>query len=152
MEVTWPLLRDMILTQDHIENITWFSLMIDTQSEQIRKLSSDTVSVSVAEHVEDSIRQFCKQNEIELKRRNIQFECRAYNEIPTVHGFLFNDSVIFLSFCSIKNEKFFGAPNPYLRLDSPLYPSHDEVTVHFIQSFKLWFEYLWRNARKIWPT
>ena len=149
MEMTWPLARDMLLSQDHIEDITWLSLMVDTQSQQIQGLWSDTVSKKVASNAEDSIQKFCKNNDTELKRRNVRFECKAYSEVPTMHGFLFNDNALFVTLCGIEDKKLLGAPNPYLRLDSPRHPSSDQAAVHFLNSFESWFQHRWHKARKI---
>lgn len=152
MEATWPLVHDMLLSRENIENITWLSLMIDTQSKKIQKVSSDTVSVSKARKVEKEIKKFCEQNQTTLKQRKIRFECRAYDEIPTLHGFLFNDDVVLLSLCAIRNNKLFGMPNPYLRLSRPGHPLRDEAALHFIEAFESWFEHRWRSARQVWPA
>ena len=152
MEVTWPMVRDELLSREYVRDITWQSLMIDYTSTGIRNLSSDTVSLGTAEEQEKEIREFCATMAADLAGRGMCFECRAYNKVPTIHGFLFNDNVGFLSLYSLRGGKLFGSPNPYIRLESPIHPAADEAAVHFLLAFASWFEFHWEKGRKIWPN
>jgi hypothetical protein len=151
MEVTWPLVRDMLLLPEDTEDVTWQSLMIDRHDEAIQLHSSGTVSTKVALDVEEKIKEFYDKNKVEIERRNIRFECKTYSALPTMHGFLFNGSVLFFSLCGFKDGKLVGAPNPYIKLEGPRKPSSDEAAAHFIEAFEDWFSYHWERGRTVWP-
>lgn len=151
MEVTWPIVRDELLSRQYVRDITCQSLIIDHTSPNIRKVSSGTVSVGTAKKQESEIRKFCARRAADLAGRGLRFECRAYDTVPTIHGFLFNDNVGFLSLCSLRGGKLFGSPNPYIRLESPAHPTMDEAAVHFLLAFASWFDFHWKKARRVWP-
>lgn len=152
MEVTWPMVRDELLSREYMHDITCQSLMIDYNSTEIPELDSDTVSVGTAEEQENEIRKFCAMTAADLAGRRMRFECRAYNKAPTIHGFLFNDNVGFLGLCGLRGGKLFGSPNPYIRMESPIHPAADEAAVHFLSAFADWFEFHWKKGRNIWPN
>jgi hypothetical protein len=153
MEVTWPIVRDKILgplPPQQFRDITWQSLIIDSLDEKIQRHSSETVSVIRAQAVEDSIRDFCKRHESEWEERNVKFECRTYSVLPTIHGFLFNNEVLFFSVCGMKGGKLVGSPNPYIEMTVSGKRQSDKAP-HFIQAFDGWFEHFWKHGRHVWP-
>lgn len=154
METTWPLVYEIIQTPSlEVKDITWRSLMIDPQSPAIRKHGSNTVSTSTARDQAKKMVAFFRQNEDEMARRKIRFECRAYADLPTMHGFLFNDEALFFTVCGIKKGKLAGSANPYIRFDrgGGAEGQGDDSPAHFIGAFEDWFEERWRHARRVWP-
>jgi hypothetical protein len=151
MESTWPLVREMLLSSPVTENITWQSLMIDSTESGIRKVSSDSVSISLARKIERDIQKYCYKQVTELRKRRIRFEVRAYDDLPTLHGFLFNQQTLFLSCCGIQGGRLKGSPNPYYRLDDARQSAADHAGNHFLTAFHQWFDHRWKKGRRIWP-
>jgi hypothetical protein len=155
MEVTWPLLREMILHPDRPEqlrNITWQSVMIDPKEKEIQRHSSDTVSARVARDAEKQIKLFCEQHHGALEERGIKFECKAYGQLPIMHGFMFNNEVLFFSLCNVKRGRLVGSPTPYIEMSTSRAKPSDRTSKYFLEAFNGWFEYYWEHGRKIWPS
>jgi hypothetical protein len=151
MEVTWPIVREMILRDKQLRDITWRSLMIDHRAKEMQALLSGTVSVGFARERENLIAEFGELHGAEMARRNINFECRAYSEVPTIHGFLFGEDTVLLTLCGIEGGKLIGSPNPYITLKRTPQATREDAAGHFIGAFKGWFEHRWRSSRKVWP-
>jgi Predicted nucleotide-binding protein containing TIR-like domain len=151
MESTWPLVRDEILAVDEMEGVTWHSLMVDPESEQLSTLWSDTVSQETARNSERNVKIFCPQMRENLLLRQVDYRCKTYSAIPLVHGFLFNSSTAFISLCGLREGKLFGAPNPYIRIDKLNRGRIDATATHLIQAFGSWFDHQWTHAsRLVW--
>jgi hypothetical protein len=149
MEMTWPLLKDRVLDNPKIKNLTWQSLMIDPASATIKKASSDTVSIRTAVNSKVEIRKTGSRIKDKLDERSVNFECRAYANLPLLHGFLIDpQGVLLLTFCDVKNNQLIGRPNPYWRLDNT--PT-SEISTHFFSVFRNWFAYYWKSGSKVWP-
>lgn len=152
METTWPLLREMLLDPKHIVGVTWQSLMVDSSSDKIREAASETVSLVMAQEREKNILSFFEKHGKSLEKRHIRFECRAYGDVPVLHGFLCNSDTAFLSLCRIEEGKLVGAPNPYIRLDRPKDQESDVAAEHFLSAFEDWFALAWARARRVYPS
>ncbi len=150
MEHTWDLLYGEILANPSAHDVHVQVLMIDHRSEAIRMVASASVSQKIAARSEKQIVGDCRHNAAALSKRNIIFECRAYSEVPTFHGFLFNDMLLF-SFCNIEDGRLWAKRTPYLQLEEPSARSRDEAANYFIGTFRNWFEHRWTTARSIWP-
>lgn len=151
MEVTWPLVRDTLLLPEYTKDVSWHSLMIDSRVKAIQKHSSGTVSTRVATTAEKNMKGFYDHHRVDVERRNVSFECKAYSALPTIHGFLIDGTVLFFSLCGIKKGKLVGSLNPYIELNGPRVPSRDEAATHFIEAFEDWFDYHWKIGRRVWP-
>jgi hypothetical protein len=152
MEFTWDLIRDYVMA-DKWKQLKWRSLMIDFNSERVRKFSqtSASVSVEIAEDREKTIQVFCSANRQILQKHGISFECKAYAIEPFMHGFLINDDNLSVNFC-IANEK--GELTlPYLDFvkNERIPGLNDKVAKEYIAVFHDWFEQQWKRARPIWP-
>lgn len=152
MEYTWGLiLRDHVMKCDWPKGVTWRSLMIDSNSPAMKKIASDTVSVDAAEQREKDIKKFCDEHGADLKRRNIDFQCRAYTSLPSIHGFAVNRH-LYVSFCRNEKGKLLCAAT-YLSFcsDSEDIAQDTEISNHYIDVFNNWFAQHWEKGRRIWP-
>jgi hypothetical protein len=150
MEHTWSLLYSYVLDPD-VTDVEVEALMIDHESEAIRNVASRSVSVAMAAEREQDIIDHCRREAKSLAERRVRFECRAYSDVPTFHGFLFNEKSLLISFCDIKDGRLEAKQTPYLQLDQPAAMSRDHTAYFFISVFRNWFAHRWNTARKIWP-
>lgn len=149
MEITWPMLKDRIIENPAVENVIWRSLMIDPNSEVIKDITSRTVYTEAARKNQDEIMDACEASKAEMERRQIKFECRAYQSVPSIHGFLVNENVMLLTLCGLSSDgKLVGRPNPYWRFERAV---SSETATHFFKVFEDWFSYHWSKGRRIWP-
>jgi len=79
------------------------------------------------------------------------FACRAYREVPVIHGFLVDGKHLYMSLTSVEDGRLSGAPNPYTAELKPEQPERDVVAHHLISVFEGWFEHLWTTSRRVWP-
>jgi hypothetical protein len=100
---------------------------------------------------EKEIKSYCRVAQADLRSRNISFACRVYSEVPVIHGFLINDKQLFVSMCSVGNQRLVGSPNPYLFVERPDTPGKDVGGAHLLTVFETWFQHLWRKGRRVWP-
>lgn len=152
MEVTWRFLSDRLLGPSQQTDVSCRAQFIDWRAPAIKKAKSATVSISTARKREREILNFCRKNAARLKQRNMRFECRAYSEVPVIHGFQLDGNTLFISACGIRRGGLIGAPNPYFRLERPESAGDDEVGAHLFEVFEGWFEHHWKKGRKIWPA
>lgn len=148
MEVTWTFIRDRILTKADVRNLEWRSVMIDPQSPTIRQIEHETVSTTTAAQRIEAIRKTLSSMAKKLSDRNIKFECRMYSSVPVLHGFLVNDSVLFLTLLRIEKGKLIGAPNAYWKFVRM--PSH-AANEHYFQAYSDWFNHAWDTGIPVWP-
>lgn len=149
MDITWPVLKDRLLGNSAIENVKWQSLMIDPDSSAVQKLESDTVSTKSARVHSAEIQDMCEGKKLELRNRKVDFECRCYQDVPILHGFLVGRSDLLVSICGIADDKLIGKPNPYWRLTRA---DIGDVRDHFFDVFEQWFDHQWRTGKKVWPA
>ena len=148
MDITWPVIKDRLLGNSAIENVTWQSLMIDPDSPAIQKLESDTVSTKSARDHSAAIQDTCEGKKLELLKRGVNFECRYYQDVPLLHGFLVGRSDLLVSLCGIIDGKLIGQPNPYWRLTRA---DVGDVRDHFFDVFEQWFGHQWKTGKEVWP-
>ena len=148
MEFTWPIMKG-ILDRPDMQKLDWQTLMIDPTSEAIKNVASNTVNLDEARRNQREISKTFEEKKAELERRAIHFECRTYQSVPLMHGFLFDESVLFLTLCGMTSDgKLVGRPNPYWRFDkNPDSPA----TGYSFQVFNDWFTYHWNCGRQVWP-
>jgi hypothetical protein len=147
----WDLLRDGVLNRDKIRDLKWLCLMIDPESAEMVEADSPSVSRDAARQAMTKIRQMLSQAKVQaqLKSRNLEFECRAYCELPRMHGFSVQDHALLLSMCDIDQDgKLDATSTPYFRFNAKD-AAHSQ---HVIVCFQNWFDYRWERAsRQVWP-
>lgn len=156
MERTWALIRDELMRRSWPKTLEWRSLMVDGSAEVIKKLenSGPLISARMARLRASEILKHCSTEVDALAKANVTFACRAYSEVPIVHGFLIDEQILFASFCA-DDGTVLTIPPSYIRFDSkPGSPSELDTTTaeHFIRVFSGWFNSRWEKARPVWPT
>jgi hypothetical protein len=149
MEITWPLLKSRIIENQSTKNVIWRSLMLDPNSNVIKKLASPTVDPKAARRQALEIKKKCDQFKSSLKRRKVKFQCRKYQTAPFIHGFLVNETELFVTLCHVDNKgKLIARPNPYFRFRKG---SKSKAEENFFIVFNRWFDYHWRKEKRVWP-
>jgi hypothetical protein len=146
MEVTWHIIHHRVLANHDVNNVTWRSLMVDPNSKEIQNVASPSVSLEIANQRVREIQKVCSELQYDLAERKVTFECRAYSNVPVIHGFLVNGSALLLTLTGMGAGKLIGAPNPYWR-----FVRRPEDTAHLFGAYSQWFDHIWGEARKIWP-
>ena len=107
-------------------------------------MATDTAAFQISK-----IRRRGKVSKDALHTRGVIFECKASPVTPVVHGFLVNETVLFLSLIRVDTEgRLIGGGNAYWKFLKR--PQH-EATCHFFQVFSDWFDYGWKAGRNVWP-
>jgi Predicted nucleotide-binding protein containing TIR-like domain len=149
MELTWGPIESRFLTPDQVKNLTWRSLIIDPESPVIQAVASDSVDTGTAAVQISKIRRRGRALKDALAARGVTFECKASPVTPVVHGFLVNETVLFLSLTRTGADgRLGGGGNAYWRFLRR--PEH-EATSHFFHVFSDWFDYAWSAGRNVWP-
>lgn len=155
MELTWAFIRDHAMNTQWKPKMQWQSLMIDSTSEGIRRMSGpgSILSAETAERRETEIRRFFSGGgAATIRSSGLKFECRAYVSEPFMHGFLLDDRALFISFCSFDDKKWISSPYmEFLKEATPGYELDSKAATHFIKVFENWFKRQWTIARIIAP-
>ena len=151
MEHTWSCFISEILPLHHKHGLELRVLMLDHQAPVFRRMSSSSVSVKMARLREEGIQRFLRSNHRSLEDLNIRLECRAYNQLPPLHGFLVDSRLLHVSMCSVEGGRLIGEPNPYTSLVRPSARLVDRTGAHIFDVFESWFEFLWKKSRSVWP-
>lgn len=142
MAEAWNLLRDGILGDDRITDLTWRCLMIDPDSPDIVAIESESVSTDSARRAISNIQQTLAEphRRQSLEQRKIVVEFRTCPEPPRLHGFMIEGQGLLLSMCGLTAEgKLNASRTPYFRY-SAREQSHP---CHVVNSFHDWFEFHW---------
>ena len=154
---TWNI-YEALLAQPDVRNITVQTLMFDGHSREIAAVSkrSGSPTARAALQNEKRVITFLKaQNRSsELAKRGIHFECRAYDRVPFVHGFLMVRHKLLLTMLRFQNGKMEGQPNPYWDFDYPKTKSTSKARTirHSFEAYEMWFDRQWKIARPVWPV
>lgn len=146
MEVQWHVLCHHMLEAQSIRNMSWKALMIDPDSALLHAMASPAFSPEWAARRAAEIASECARLEQSMRRRKIRFECRAYDALPLLHGFLINERTLLMSLSVVNGGKLIPAPAPYLQFERGA-PGAE----HYFDVFSGWFEFLWANSKRIWP-
>lgn len=148
----WDLLRDGIVKDENVRDVTWRCLMTDPESVTMHEAKAWSSSVdqqkarSAIAAIQDTLSDKILAGQLSI--RKLAMEVRAYREIPVMHGFLVQDQALLWSMCDISPEgKLEATRTPYFRfkLGERAYSSH------VVNSFEHWFDYHWKTAGRIWP-
>jgi hypothetical protein len=109
--------------------------LIDNRS----NISSDSIKFSIA-----SAKKFADNPDL----NKFEFEMRQYDLPPIAHGFIINDTHVFLGFTEIKDGKLIGGIKPYIYLNKQQYES-SQIALHYFTFFKSWFNCYWNNSNTV---
>lgn len=148
MEQAWPALRDRFVFNARCPAVQWHSLVIDPRSPTLQQLDGPSFSTSIAAAMIDNLTHVCQEVLARHLQSQVSVQCRAYDSPPTVHGFLVNGRVAYVSLCGLSSNWSSGTSSPYLRFQKGRgIPAAD----HMVESFGTVFAYHWNRARPIWP-
>ena len=151
MEFTWGLiLRDHVMKYDWPGGLIWRSLMMDSTAADEMRTTSDVASIATAMNREEEINKYCREHEADLKRQKIQFECRAYASIPSMHGFAIGKQ-LHVGICRSENGKLACAPYLSFSSEREDIALDAEIAEQYISVFNNWFEQNWQTGRRIYP-
>ncbi len=145
---TWGLINGL-LSKPKVHDFDWQTLMIDPDSSAIREVAGTTVSITVAAGRIEQIRKTCSRMEEPLKTRNVGFACKKYDAVPVLHGFLVNNSALFMTMTRMENGELIGDPNHYLTFEAR--PGGESIDYAFT-AFSNWFDHFWAKGSDIWPV
>lgn len=148
MEQTWPAIRDRFLLPARSPEVRWRSLVLDPRSATLKKLEGPAFSTSIAAAMVDNMATVWREDGARLAKGPVQFECRAYDALPGVHGFVVNDDVAYVSLCGLSRDWSAGTGSPYLRFkrDTGIVAAD-----HMIASVRALFDFHWLRSRPVWP-
>lgn len=134
------IVKQYILPNHQIKNINFKLLLIDPTFPEINKISSHW-----GKEIEPVIKELNVMNEQFIKSgRNILFQWKFYNHLPTVHGIMFEDSRLLFGFFHWiekgKKQELIGAEKPYIYLENK-----ETRSKIFFETFKNWFDYNWKE-------
>jgi hypothetical protein len=129
------------LEKEAIQNVTWRCLMMDPDSREI--IAAEQAILKIERLLSEP------KFKAQLDARKLEFQCRAYSDLPRMHGFGVEDFALLLGMCDIDEEgKLDATRTPYFRFNA----KNNTHSQHVIFSFQHWFDYRWSRAtRIIWP-
>ena len=148
MEQTWPAVRDRFILDRTCPRTTWQSLLIDPQSSEIKRLEGSSFSTKIAAAMVDNMTTILGALSADRTKSPVTYQCRAYDSAPSIHGFLVNDKVAFISLCGLSQKWTDGTSSPYLRFQKG---RGIQAADHMVDSFRTLFNYHWEESRRIWP-
>jgi hypothetical protein len=145
LEIGWAILRDRVLGNPDVHDLHWRCLIIDPDSTAMKTAASDSVSLGIARERITQIKEWCTAHAADLASRKVDFECRSYDSLPVVHGFLVHTAGLLWSMSDIEGGR--------LRAQQTQYWEFDDLpaNAHIVQSFGNWFEHLFDTGRPVWP-
>jgi len=144
MADAWIMLRDGILQNNKITDVTWRCLMIDPDSPEIAAVESDSVSTKSARQAIDIIRRILAEPErqADLRNRRVVVGLRTYAELPRLHGFMVEGQGLLLSMCGWTAEgRLDASRTPYFRFNA----REESYSYHVVSSFHDWFQLHWEK-------
>ena len=148
MEQTWPAARDRFILDPACPRTEWKSLIIDPRSSEIKTLEGSSFSTGIAEAMVDNMTSVLGAASADRMKSPVSYQCRAYAFAPSIHGFLVNDTVAFISLCGLSRKWTDATSSPYLRFEKG---SRINAADHMVESFRTLFDYHWEQSRRIWP-
>jgi len=145
LEVVQTFLTYRVILQKDFRNLDYKGMLLDTEAELIRPLidGGSSIHSTTARAVVDKFNHQIAENEQLLDHRDISIEIRSYGLPPTVHGFLVDDSHLYLGFTEFHGGKLHGGQFAYLYLSRS---GSDEMTAHLFRVFRSWFMYHWKRG------
>ncbi len=149
MEQTWPAVRDRFILDPTCPRTDWRSLIIDPRSAEIKRLEGSSFSTTIAAAMVDNMRTVLRAASADHTKGSVTYQCRAYDSAPSIHGFLVNDTVAFISLCGLSRKWTDGTSSPYLRFHKG---GGIQAADHMVDSFRTLFDYHWDQSKRMWPT
>ncbi|MGA7812784.1 hypothetical protein, partial [Caballeronia sp.] len=84
-------------------------------------------------------------------KKDISVEARAYNELPTMHGFLIDDSVLVVGVCDTFDGIIKTTPYMVFVGDQEEQNLDPDIARNMIEIFSSWFDAHWSTGRRINP-
>ncbi len=114
MGVTWPTIKNRLIDQTDLRNVTWRTLMVDPASPSVKSVAGAGISCQVAATRIKEIKWAREALNHAQRNRNIKFECRTHKDVPPFHGFLIDSEKLYLTMSKISpNGKYESASSPY---------------------------------------
>ncbi len=129
-ETVWPNLVATLIDTESIRNVTFKGLIIDPEAEIINQYCQDRISPEISRTTIGKVRNVIRKKRQQLEDRGILIDLRAYGDLPIIHGFGINRSVLFLSMTEFAEDELSGGFGAYLAIDDH-YP--DQVKQYFIK-------------------
>ncbi len=77
-----------------------------------------------------------------------QLEMRQYDMPPIAHGFIINDTHVFLGFTEVEDGKLKGGIKPYIYLNKQECTS-SAIAQHYFTFFRSWFDAYWNISKTV---
>ena len=146
LETVMPKIRFQFTTNKKISNLKYRGLIINPDSDRIKpmigkpgSITKDNVIRSIASYVE-------LKNNDNLKKKDLSLQLKQYDLPPIFHGFLVNQTHLYLGFTEIVDNKISGGEFPY-RLYT--YKNDCDLTKHYFKLFQTWFKHTWENSSEL---
>ncbi len=149
MEQTWPAVRDRFILDPTCPRTDWRSLIIDPRSSAMKHLEGSSFSTTIAAAMVNNMTTVLGAALTDHTKSAVSYQCRAYDSAPSIHGFLVNDTVAFISLCGLSRKWTDAACSPYLRFWKGI---GIQAADHMVNGFRILFDYYWEQSRRIWPT
>ncbi len=143
---SWATLH--LLNDDKIENLKYYGLVIDPESDHIKEYVGVDGGIRI-ESARDAIARitsYAKKEASKLRLRSITIEIKAYSLPPVIHGFTVNNQDLYLGFTEIENSRVEGAKYPYLYYK---YDSNSNKNKHIFNVYNTWFNDTWIKSRTV---
>jgi hypothetical protein len=148
LENVMPWIRQKIMHSIKSKNLVCDlkSLLVNPESIYLKELidgDSDLLSSTVLSSIE-----MAKNLTILDDSWKFKLELRQYDLPVIFYGFMLNKEHLFIGFTEIHKGKIKGGITPYIYLNRKV-DNDSKFTEHCFRFYNDWFEYYWRNSKKI---
>lgn len=132
-------------------HLSYRGMLVDVGADQVRDHIDGRSSIhsGTANAVIEKINNHIGESAAALARRSISIEIRTYDTLPNIHGFLVDDSHLYVGFTEFDGDKLQGGQFPYLYLRQG---GSDEMTAHLCRVFGSWFRHYWDRGTTVCET
>ncbi len=120
--------------------IIYKGLIVNPDYEKLFPLINDPSNVR-ASYVNSSLEQ--AKSISNYPRKKLQIEIKSYSNLPHYHGFIINETHLFIGFTQIVNGKIMGGNYPYLYIRKDKTSKWNQ---HLFNMFISWFNYTWETS------
>jgi len=148
--VTWPEIEMTYLSGNKYSNLDFRIIIIDPDVDYPGNISlkqqwQDNASINI-----NHIKRYLKDNEADLKRRNIRLYIKKNQHIPYIHGFEINRTHLYWSFCGTSMEN----GQRVLKGGGDYYSYHqfsenNPAVISRFEVFNDWFDCWWEDAKDV---
>ena len=148
MQHTYPCLQ-AICERSWPQGIHWRTVFIDHEQDHLSKALRNDVEIKLdtARDNEQRLSKLVRAKAKELAANKIKLDARAYDDLPSMHGFLVNERVLIVGICMLEKLRIRTSPYMVFLLEGEDSNVDPAISKEMIEMFSAWFDSHWSSGR-----